>query len=668
MKFVKLKLKNFKPYYQTPYKEQEIVFFDNERKDKSVSLNIGQTGHGKTSISEAILWCLFGDGYKRNWGEWVNTLSIEIAEQKGDREVDMSVELEVEIEGDHYRIVRSGEFNIERKGKVSESEIHVICNGEPIKEDPNRFIGKYFLPVELMEYFIFDADDILKKFEENREKTIKDHINKIVGLEKLDDVVSTLERVIELYKDEVYEIEGQIRGDTANKIKGKEKDIQKKKEAVTQLKKEIDNLKTEKKKLFRRGVPSAEEKRFRDLVERRDNLLNEIKELNDKFKEEKDLISNMDLLLLEAVIENAIEKTGKGKTSKEEFEAAVNVVRSSVERDYSGIFFDTKEEDSLIKRGTKISHDELEDFKELSFSGGGGIKADSLKTFAVYKGVCGSLKKKFLDYKKRFDEGDQQLLKVKNQMDLIGETTKNKEVIEKIKNFEKMEEKIDRKERNGEEIENKIEEIEKELKDLRLQLDLENDQKRKIKEINEKKKITQSLLQLSKETRKEFLDSLLSEVNKTASEFLRNIIKDTKRFHSIEIDPDYHFQIKQEKGEPLKESQINRGNLQISLMAFFFGLSKFLGKKIPYVIDDPLLRLDPGHDKRLIEQLSKTEEQLILHMIPGKEYTTDTFKWLNPHINTQNWIYRRMHGTMELISYIENKNAEKIIEFDIDKF
>jgi len=102
-------------------------------------------------------------------------------------------------------------------------------------------------------------------------------------------------------------------------------------------------------------------------------------------------------------------------------------------------------------------------------------------------------------------------------------------------------------------------------------------------------------------------------------------------------------------------------------MSFFFGLSKFLEKELPYVIDDPLLRLDPGHDKRLIEQLSKTNDQLIFHMIPGKEYTTDSFDWLKLHINTQNWLYREEYKGLN-ISYVERKEAEKIIEFDIDKF
>jgi len=55
-------------------------------------------------------------------------------------------------------------------------------------------------------------------------------------------------------------------------------------------------------------------------------------------------------------------------------------------------------------------------------------------------------------------------------------------------------------------------------------------------------------------------------------------------------------------------------------------------------------------------------------MIPGKEYTTDSFNWLKPYINIQNWLYREKYIGIELISYAECKDAEKIVEYDINKF
>ena len=667
MKFIKLKLKNFKPYYDRHDKPQEIILFDEGRKDKNITLNIGPTGHGKTSISEAILWCLFGDSYYYpNWEELVNTLSIEVAKQKKENEVNISVELVLEIEGEHYRLIRSGSYDITKGQKVDELELSVIHDGEPIP-DPEGFIGKHFPSKKLMEYFVFDADDILKKFEDNREGAIRDHINQFAGVKKLDDMIDSLKKVMELYDNEISDIESQIHGDIANKIKDKEKDKEGKKEAIRKLKEDVQKLEKEKKHLFKMP-PSPEVKRFDELVKKRDNLKEKIGELNKRF-EESDIISNMDLLLLDCVVDDTIKKLNQKQTTKEEFESSTTVIKSSLEKDYSGLFFDEKENTHLIKKGARIWNEDLDDIEKLSLGSGEGIKSLAIKTFGNYKKQINELNKDFKNNKKDFDDKMKELMKVRNEIKQIGDTTKNRELKDNYKKFKELEKQIDEKKKLQDEIKEKIEEeIEKEIKELRGQLERDEKQEKEIKQIEKGKYYAQILLDISKETRKKYLDDLLSYVNKMASESLRSTVKDTQRFHSIEIDSNYQFKVKQKNGEALEERQINRGNLQISMMSFFFGLSKYLGKKIPYVIDDPLLRLDPGHDKRLIMQLSKTNDQLIFHMIPGKEYTTDSFNWLRLHINIQNWLYREKYKRMELISYGERKDANKKIDFDIDKF
>jgi len=666
MRFIKLKLKNFKPYYDRPGEPQEIVLFNEERKDKIITLNIGPTGNGKTSISEAILWCLYGDSYYPNWEELVNTLSIEVANPKNENEVNISVELVLEMKGEHYRLIRSGSYDINTGQKVEESELSVIHNGVPI-EDPTGFIGNHFPTLELMKYFVFDADDILKKFEENQEGTIRDHINKFAGVEKLDELINSLEKVMGLYDEEISDIENQIHGDIADKIKEKEKDKEVKKEAIKKLKEDGQKLEKEKKNLFKVS-PSLEVKKFSELVDKRGELEEKTLELNKRFKE-SNIISDMDLLLLDFVIKDAIRNLNQKQTTKEEFESSSTVIKSSLGENYSGIFFGKKENTHLIKEGARIWDEDLDDLGKLGLGSGEGIKTHAIEIFRDYEEQANKQRDTFGKYKKDFDTTMKELMKVRNKIKYIGDTTKNKELKDKYEKFKKIEKQIVEKKNLQEEIKEEIEEeIEKEIKKLRDQLELDEKQEKEIEQIEEKEKATQILLDISKKTREEFLDDLLSYVNKAASEFLRGTVKETNRFHSIEIDSNYKFKVKQKNDKQLEEKQINRGNLQISMMSFFFGLSKFLGKEIPYVVDDPLLRLDPGHDKRLIEQLSKTNDQLIFHMIPGKEYTTDSFNWLKLYINIQNWLYREKYKGLEFISYVECKDAEKIVYFDIDKF
>jgi DNA sulfur modification protein DndD len=659
MKYLKLKLRNFIPYYEKTKKKQEVSLFDKERGDKKITLNVGPTGHGKTSISEAILWCIFGDKYSQDWDEWVNTLAIEIAEQKSEEEVLMGVELTLDIDGEMYRVIRNGTYNHETEDKAN--DLTIVHDGEPL-DNPNEFISKNFPTITLMKYFVFDADDILKSFEDNRKGTIRDHINKLVGVEKLNFLIEALERSIKLYDEERSEVEDQIDSDLSEKSKEKKADRAKKIEAAKKLREEIKVLKSEGKKLFK-GKPSGEVKKLSDLVDQRESLENSIKELNEKFKG-SGLLSEMDLLLLRDIVKEVSDKLEVSPTCKNEFERSSMIVRSSLGGKYHGIYFD-KENTRLIKKTATIPSRQLEGSEKLKLREGEGTKGDSLKVFQDCRSQTDKGYRSFMDLKKDLDDERDQLLRVRSDISQIGETSKNKELVDKWKELQKIDKKIEQKKSVLEMTESRVEDLDKEIASLGQDMKKDTELKDGLDDIDERAEFTETLLEASRRTRSEFLEELLNTVNKTSSEFLRAIVKDKNRFHSIEIDSDYRFTVKRKNGKPLSEKQINKGNLQISLMSFFFGLSGWLDWQIPYVIDDPLLRLDPGHDKRLIEQLSRTNDQLIFHMIPGKEYSTDNYRWLASHINTQNWVNRRKEA-IGRVSYIEKQEPDSMIKWDVE--
>lgn len=660
MKFIKIKLKNFRPYYDRTGEGIEIDLFNKKRINKNITLNVGPTGHGKTSISDAILWCLYGKYKYENWENMINTFAIDIAELNNDDTIEMSVELVLEINSKNYRIIRNGTYFISTNEK--EDSIDVLYDGEPM-DYPEEFIADNFPTIKLMEYFVFDADDILRKFEDNREGAIKDHINDIVGVGKLDKIISSMQVSIELYDEEIIEIEDEIDNETANKKKEKEKDLAKKQEAVKTLNNRIKKLEEKKKALFKRK-PSSEVKKFTAMVEKRDKLEKDIINLNEIIIKSNS-IPHLDLLLLEPIIQDTINDLNKKQTSKGEFDTATALIKSSLGNRYCGIIFD--ENEYLIKKKASINNKYLETTDSLSLESGEGIKGDMINTLNKYNGKIEEIKSEFQKYKVDYEDKKTKLIKVRNGIKQMGNTTKFKELKVKYKSFVEIEKKIKEKKENREEIQNKFTSLTDEIETLKSNLEYDEEQQEYINLIEEKKEYTKKLLEISKNTRKKFLTNLLSEVNSSASEFLKATVKDINRFHTIEIDSNYQFTVKQKNGDPLEENQINRGNLQLSMMAFFFGLSKFLEKEIPYVIDDPLIRLDPGHDKRLMAQLGGSNEQLILHLIPGKEYTTDSYKWMCSHINSQNWIYRTKYKrTGHLTSFVESKDPIKMIKFDID--
>jgi len=547
-----------------------------------------------------------------------------------------------------------------------DSELSIIFKGEPLNE-PEKFITDNFPVKALMEYFVFDADDILKKFETNQEQAISDYINKLIGVEKLDNVIYSLEVVEKLYENEIYQIESQIQDDLAEKIKQEWEDKKRKEEAIKTYDNEINGLKKKKKKIFEKS-PSPEEKKLYTLISKRDGLKEKINEINQNFIESK-MTSNIDLLLIEPIIFSMEKKMEKAKTSKEDFDASAKLVQSSLRPDFKGVFFDEEKNTKIIKSSAKINSQDLDDVDKLGLEITGGVKTDVMKVICKYKELINSHKDGFKQFCKECKEIKSLFFKIQNQIDQIGETEGTKQTKEKYEQFKEIEKTVETKEIEKRGTLEKKQEIEKRIGEYREKLEFDEKQKKEKEKLEKKKEYVKDLLEVSKETREKFLSKLINFINERASESLRNTVKDINRFHSIEINTNYEFKVKQKNGEILKQSQINKGTLTISMLSFFFGLSSFLEKEIPYVIDNPMIRLDPGHDKRLIEQLIKKSDQVILHIIPGKEYTTDSFSWLKPNINVQNWIYRNEYQQRDdLISTTERQDESQIIKFDIDTF
>ncbi|HUS49056.1 MAG TPA: AAA family ATPase [Candidatus Paceibacterota bacterium] len=664
MKFLKLRLKNFKPYL-TRGEFQEIPLFDTDVKSSYITLNIGQTGFGKTSISEAIMWCLFGEDFVAQWEDFVNSLSIQIAKEYKEETVDMVVELLLEIGHNSYKVIRQGIYCIDSKQREKNTELYVIYNGEPLP-NPIIFIGKNFPVVKLMEYFIFDADDILKKFQDNQKKAIGDHINKLVGVEKLDKIIESLRDVSDLLDREIFEMQNKIQDDLSEKRKNVWEDIKTKEIALKELKEEIEQRNKKKRKLFEPS-PTPEEEEFYNLIKKRDSLTDKIEKLNAEFQENK-ITSNLDLLLLKQILDSTVKKINEKKTSKEEFEGSIKLIQSALGEAYSGLFFKAEDEINLIKKDTQISGASLEKVHELNLEFGGEMKSDAIYTFCEHNTRMKEIEEKFENFRTRYKEAKEELLKTINRIKLKGETTKTKELKEKIEKFKELENQINIRKNRMEEIEEKKREKKNEHKELIEKIKMSEEQESEVKKLKNKQEFVRRLSLISDKAKKEFLSGIINYINTNSSNSLRNIVRDTKRFNSIEIDNDYSFKIKRENGEELKQNQINRGTLTISMLSFFFGLSQYLEKGIPYIIDNPLIRLDPGHDKRLIEELSKHKNQIILHLIPGKEYTKESYNWLKSKINMQNWIQRYEFMDKDLISSVDSQDKYKFIEFNIDEF
>jgi len=90
--------------------------------------------------------------------------------------------------------------------------------------------------------------------------------------------------------------------------------------------------------------------------------------------------------------------------------------------------------------------------------------------------------------------------------------------------------------------------------------------------------------------------------------------------------------------------------------------------QIPLFLDNPLMRLDAGNKKRLVEALVSIDSQVIMNLIPGTEYIQDQYdRWLKQYVNTQNWCNKSddtKYNTEFSINNVQQYDPKKAIDYD----
>ncbi len=157
----KIKIENFRQYSGS-----HEIFFSTD-KDKNVTLLIGDNGTGKTTISQAFLWCLYGEtpGFLKK--ESILSKTLEDNLLRGLHMATVLVELEMEHSGCCYTITRSKTFYCSYDGNIS-SDSPVLniqktgITGETetlSKRDTEKCIEE-ILPKELSTYFFLTGEKI----------------------------------------------------------------------------------------------------------------------------------------------------------------------------------------------------------------------------------------------------------------------------------------------------------------------------------------------------------------------------------------------------------------------------------------------------------------------------------------------------------------------------
>lgn len=178
--------------------------------DANINIIIGSTGYGKTNLSNAIQWCLYGEDIvgSESMG-LLNMNSFEELENGQTDEVEVQLFIETD-KGESYTISRSA--RIKKDGSrqtypdsvAGKLKIFFHRRDEaPLptydENEPNDLINDIF-PKRIKEYFFFDGERLEQYFKSGASMDIKESVFRVSQLDLLESVAEKLTLVIRDYR------------------------------------------------------------------------------------------------------------------------------------------------------------------------------------------------------------------------------------------------------------------------------------------------------------------------------------------------------------------------------------------------------------------------------------------------------------------------------------
>lgn len=220
MKFSNIIIDNFRQYYG-------IAEFDmSTKEDQNIVLIGGRNGYGKTNFLLAIVWCLYGDKIvqvdenfkkeiqkEKNYSIFIQQSLNWTAQKEGKDTFSVTINIDdLELIDDNLGI-SSKNVIIKRSRNIFTSTEHLSiidsANNKEIfidnEDDKFNFINDYIIPIDAAKFVFFDAEkisEIANLSIKDEGSFINDALGKILGLDIYETLIEDFEFYINTLKKE----------------------------------------------------------------------------------------------------------------------------------------------------------------------------------------------------------------------------------------------------------------------------------------------------------------------------------------------------------------------------------------------------------------------------------------------------------------------------------
>lgn len=639
MRINKILIKNYRQF-----KDVELNFPENQ--GKNFTIIKGNNGTGKTTLLNALCWCLYG--YERYGDDesamsLCNNKSLNLADINETIVVCVQIDF-IEDNGSIMSVKRSLKFR-----KINENKIIQLNNGylEVISQEGEvignnesaEFMINSIIPREILDYFLFDGSRLTEYFTSNSNKGIKDAIFELSQLNLLFNVSRKMEKVESKYiahqkklNPELSRINQQIH-DLFSQRSMYKQSLNESKNELEEIKRKLRYIDDQLLKLN----GSYDE----DYILRREEISNRIGKLNQIIG---DADNKRRLLVL---------KNYPYVLTYNYFNDYLKYVNNEIgEKPFIPLNFKKEVLLELIDEGTCICGADLSEdnvhreailkllqdetlsnnqFEELM------LASTHIKEIILRK--IKSIKNDLIEIRKVIVDTQNELASLHQEREELDLLIKNhpqdkfKQLIDEKSNLENL---MMKSERNIGRCESEVNSINRQINQFNKEKNKRDLSQAIFDENNEKIDLIRKSIDAINVVKSEFSENIRLNIEElTKMNFIKLQWK-SNEFTDIKINEDYDIKIRNSSGEYETPQDLSEGEKLCLGFCFTSALRNFSGFKIPIIIDSPLADLDVDMRKNVAQFLPEfVEDTQVILLVTGSEYTDDFKNSISDYVNEE---------------------------------
>lgn len=676
MKFSNIEINNFRQYYNS-------VNIDlTTSSDKNIIIIGGRNGYGKTNFLLSVVWCLYGDKIsqidenfkkeiqkEKNYSSFMQQSINWTAKRENKTNFFVNIFI-TEIELPELRTLSSNTESviIKRTFDVATmnetlSIIDAVSKIEIFDDESDKinFINDYIIPIDAAKFVFFDAEKIgeianLSIKEEG--SFINDALGKILGLDTYETLIDDVEFYINnLKKEGATKNLQELIANKENEIRISEIDIEKFEEENAEKLKEIDDLK---KKIREYDNLISKHSKQGNSIFDREAVLIEIEklkikedELNERFNELSEIIP---LAILTGKLEEVnehLEIQEKNETSQifskensEKIESFIELLfnkppepeNSTMSLKDKMFYYQKaqslgselfKENDDYVE--LEFEHDLNNSEKRLISDAINLINTQSKDLFETTIDEFNETKIKLSDLAKTLNKVDADL-----EDELILDYSSKKETSDY--NITEKNRKIGENHQQITKLKNDIVRLNQQLVTLVKKVDINEQNKLKIKKSNEYIEVLNLFLDEQKDKHKDSLEKTILIELKTLMHKLNSEENQSKFIEDVKVTilasgQGMKITLMDQDDNEIRKESLSSGEKQIYISCLIKAILKESIQSLPIFIDTPLGRLDEEHRDSITKKYYPALSEQVVLFSTNSEITPKRFKDISANVS-----------------------------------